>query len=119
MAKRETNGERAEREDAQRCKILFASQIAALIKHGNDRHGFFPSLTEQHAFIGATCCHPHPKVSSGEFLRLVADMLDGKEPYNRGENVHFDKVLVKAYREASKRCRPKLDRARKDLEKHL
>ena len=131
MAKRETNTQRLVREIKRQRTFTAASQVASLIKfeteelragRGDKRQG--TRLGDDDAWeyngevliylgdrtynaIGRLLCRYHE--NSSKFLRLVADMIDGKEPYNSGNNI-YDHAIFLAHQEAFNRGLPERER---------
>ena len=134
MARRETNAQRAEREFERRTILRVAESMARLIKKsGENKAAFAPESMEDlsaeelkalgyrpdskswrktHAFIGATFCEC--PTNTPKFLRLVADFLEGKEPYMPGNDWH-DKAIMAAYKEAFRRHRVYVPPRLKDI----
>lgn len=132
MAKRETNAERRARENRRRLADLAAFYAALLIESettllragkGDKRHGtrvphgvseefydgesvrekvFFSLEERAYTVIGRLVCEYNENPS--KFLRLVADYIEGKEPYEPGYN-WYDDAIGKAYSKAWGRCR--------------
>jgi hypothetical protein len=69
-----------------------------------------------HAFIGATFCESPGNIP--KFLRLVADILEGREPYNPG-NDWYDKAIKAAYKEACRRHRPYVPPGFEDIKEYI
>jgi hypothetical protein len=123
MAKRETNAERRAKEDRRRLADSAAFYAALLIDfettllragRGDKRHGtrlrwgvaeegkFFFSLGERaYTVIGRLVCKYHE--NSSKFLRLVADMIEGKQTYSLG---WYDDAIEEAYCKACRRMPP-------------
>lgn len=119
--KRETNLQRAARELRHRETLRNANQVADIIRatrkakaelvtqsrivpmipQGMDVSGFSPKRwKESYAYLGYVCCRSHENVPT--FLRLVADILEGKPPYSPGD-YWYDSKITKAYSEAFNR----------------
>jgi hypothetical protein len=123
MAKRETSAERRAKEDRRRLADSAAFYAALVIDSETDllragrgvkRHGtrlrwgiaeegkFFFSLGERaYTVIGRLVCEYHENPS--KFLRLVADMIEGKQTYSLG---WYDDAIEEAYCEACRRMPP-------------
>src|SRR5262249_6554828 len=118
MAKRETNKERAAREQERRTILQVANNITRLIKNSSESKAVLrPASPEEsaetiHAFIGATICATPGNIP--KFLRLVADFLEGREPYNPGSD-WYDKAIKAAYKEALRRHRPYVPPGAEDI----
>jgi hypothetical protein len=134
MAKRESNAERRAAEDRRRLAAQAAFYAALLIDYettllragrGDKRYGtrlregtadefydgervrekVFYSIGERaYTAIGRLVCEHHDNENPSKFLRWVADYIEGKEPYNPGDN-WYDDAIEKAYSEAWNRCR--------------
>src|SRR4030095_2504843 len=116
MRKSETNKERAAREDEGRITLVVARNIVRLIQkssknrvalHDVKRTKESPAESKEQtdAFVrvGATICGTPGSIS--EFLRMVDDLLEGKEPYTPGDD-WYDKPIRAAYYEAFRRHGP-------------
>jgi hypothetical protein len=133
VAKRETSAERRAREDRRRLADWAAFYAALLIDfettllragRGDKRHGtrlqlgmaegekvFYSSGERAYTVIGRLVCEHHDNENPSKFLRLVADYIEGKEPYEPG-NDWYDDAIEKAYCEACRRMpRPRLARS--------
>jgi hypothetical protein len=99
MAKPETKAERRAREDEHRKTVHLAKGVASII-HGK-RNGISasPHRKELNAWIGQVLCEV-PIKDVPRFLRLVADMLEGKQPYTPANYCGYDKEITAAYKEA-------------------
>jgi hypothetical protein len=127
MAKRESNAERRAAEDRRRLAAQAAFYAALLIDYettllragrGDKRYGtrlregtadefydgervrekVFYSIGERaYTAIGRLVCEHHDNENPSKFLRWVADYIEGKEPYNPGDN-WYDDAIEKAYR---------------------
>ena len=62
--------------------------------------GFYASGERAYTVIGRLLCQSHENPS--KFLRLVADQIEGKEPYSPGD-YWYDDAIRKAYDEACRR----------------
>ena len=122
--KRETNWERAAREARLRQTLRKANQVADIIRAarqeeaeaavlgtesripsvippGMDTSGFsHKRWKEAYATLGYLCSRSDENPS--KFLRLVADILEGKPAYSPGDDWH-DSKITKAYNEAFNR----------------
>jgi hypothetical protein len=135
MAKRETSAKRRAREDRRRLADWAAFYAALVIDsettllragRGNKRQGtrlregpvevfydgervrekVFYSIGERaYTVIGRLVCEHHDNENPSKFLRLVADYIEGKEPYEPGDN-WYDDAVEKAYCEACRRMPP-------------
>jgi hypothetical protein len=115
--KRETNIERAAREARHRQTLRKANQVADIIRAarkeeaeletesripsvippGMDTSGFsHKRWKEAYAYLGYLCSRSDENPS--KFLRLVADILEGKPAYSPGGDWH-DSKITKAYNE--------------------
>ena len=133
MAKRETNAQRTAREWERRTTLQVAYLVAELIRerrqskaelapeHKQDlpakelkKWGWHPESKgwwRNYTYLGQTFCELCPfDQNPAEFLRLVADALEGKwPPYSPGNDWYDDKITA-AYGEARSRLprpRPK------------
>jgi hypothetical protein len=124
MAKRDTNAERRAREDRRRLAGWAAFYAAGLIEdettllrtgRGDKRHGtrlrlgfaegekvFYSTGERAYTVIGRLVCEHHDNENPSKFLRLVADYIEGKEPYEPGDN-WYDDAIEEAYCEACRR----------------
>jgi hypothetical protein len=130
--KRETSAERAARETKRRHTLSAAGIVADTIEFetwarawGRDekdkRMGtryslgytdvweggekdFFILGERNYSAIGRLLCEYHDRKNPSKFLRLVADMIDGKEPYSPGDN-WYDGAIFAAINEACRRFR--------------
>jgi hypothetical protein len=121
QSKRETNWERASREARHRQTLRKANQVADIIRAarkeeaeletdsripsvippGMDTSGFsHKRWKEAYAYLGYLCSRSEENPS--KFLRLVADILEGKPPYSPGCDWH-DSKITKAYDKALNR----------------
>ena len=144
VAKRETNAQRRAREDERRTTWLIAGALAMIIcKKGRvpmameaviSRIKKFKGkvvattdvddllvkkpegerLRETYALLGREFCEFKGNVS--EFLRLVADQIEGKPPYSPGQD-WYDGAITRAYKGAC-RSRAYKDAVRLWLIKH-
>jgi len=124
MAKREINKERAARERDRGITLKVARNTANLIKQSRKNEAALATepmkespaeylkamgyqedskLWRIHAYIGAAFCGSHESIP--KFMRLVADILEGKEPHSPG-NDWYDKAIMAAYNEALSRHPP-------------
>jgi hypothetical protein len=126
--KRETNLQRAAREMTHRETLRNANEVADIIRatrkekaelvtqpgipplipKGMNVSGFSPKRwKEAYAYLGYICCQS--REDPPKFLRLVADILEGKPPYSPG-NDWYDSKITKAYNDALNRILSGKDR---------
>jgi hypothetical protein len=99
MAKRETKAERRAREDEHRKTVELAKGVARSIR--GKREGITESQhwKDIYAWIGQVLCEFYIG-DIPRFLRLVADMLEGKQPYSPANHCGYDSEIASAYKEA-------------------
>lgn len=100
-AKRETNAQRSERDNERRTTLEMAKFIAGLIRERRERKAEdWPARRKTYTSVGQAFCefHENPPV----FLRLVADILEGKLRYSPGRDWN-DGAIEAAFTEAIRR----------------
>jgi hypothetical protein len=117
--RRETNAQRAAREDKRQEALKDAKRVAKIIRatreakaelvhqslsllpQGMDLSEWTLSGPERwkepYAYLGYICCRSNE--NPPKFLRLVADILEGRLPYSPGDD-WYDSEITKAYEEA-------------------
>jgi hypothetical protein len=99
MAKRETKAERRVRENERRHIVEIAKGVASTIHGKREDISESPHWSKIYTWIGEVLCESHighvPR-----FLRLVADMLEGKQPYSPANHCGYDSEISVAYKEA-------------------
>jgi hypothetical protein len=128
MAKRESNAERTAREHDRRTTLQMANLVAGMIhsrrnskldlapEHSEDlpakelkRFGWHPESKrwrEKYTFLGQVFCEICPfDRNPAEFLRMVADSLEGKKPHSPGD-IWNDAAITSAYGQACRRMPP-------------
>jgi hypothetical protein len=99
MAKPETKAERCAREDEHRKTVELAKGVASIIHGKREGISESPHRKELNAWIGQVLCES-PIKDVSRFLRLVADMLEGKQPYSPANHCGYDSEIAAAYKEA-------------------
>jgi hypothetical protein len=127
--RRETNAQRATREDKRQEALKNAKRVAKIIRATREAKAelvhqsfsLFPQgmdlsewtlsgperWKETYAYLGYICCRSNE--NPPKFLRLVADILEGRLPYSPGDD-WYDSEITKAYEEACCRMLPDKDR---------
>jgi hypothetical protein len=99
MAKRETKAERRAREDEHRKTVERAKGVASIIDGKREGVSASPHRKELNAWIGQVLCE-FPIKDVPRFLGLVADMLEGTQPYSPANHCGYDSEIAAAYKEA-------------------
>jgi hypothetical protein len=99
MAKRETKAERRAREDEHRRTVELAKGVALQIRAKREGTYECPDWSKMYAGIGQVLCEMHLG-NVPQFSRLVADMLEGKQPYSPANYCGYDSEIAAAYKEA-------------------
>jgi hypothetical protein len=99
MAKPETKAERRAREDEHRKTVQLAKGVASIIHGKREGISASPHRKELNAWIGQVLCE-FPIRDVPRFLRLVADMLEGKQPHSPANHCGYDSEIAAAYKEA-------------------
>jgi hypothetical protein len=99
MAKRETKAERRAREDERRKTVELAKGVAGSIRGKREGTSESPDWSKIYASIGQVFCETH-RGNVPQFLRLVADILEGKQPYSPANYCGYDDEIASAYKEA-------------------
>jgi hypothetical protein len=104
MAKRETKAGRRAREDEQRKTIDLANAVAGTIYRKREGISASPHRKELNTWIGQVLCESHIG-DIPRFLRLVADVLEEKQPYSPANYCGYDNEIATAYKDACMRVR--------------
>jgi hypothetical protein len=99
MPKRETKTERRAREDEHRKTIDLANAIAGTIRGKREGISESNDWGKLYAWMGQVLCESYIG-DAPRFLRLVADMLEGKQPYSPANHCGYDTEIAAAYKEA-------------------
>jgi hypothetical protein len=99
MAKPETKAERRAREDEHRKTVELAKGIARSIRGKREGTSESQHWKDIYAWIGQVLCESYTG-DIPRFLRLVADMFEGKQPYSPANHCGYDSEIAAAYKEA-------------------
>jgi hypothetical protein len=98
MAKCETNAQRTAREYERRKTLELAKGVGLTIRQRRENTAESSDWSEFYTWIGQVFCELH-RGNAPQFLRLVADMLEGKPPHSPGA-YWYDDAIKAAYKEA-------------------